>query len=160
MAPILPFTSEEAWEAMPSYKRKEESIHLELFPSFKEKWLEDELFSEWTDLTAVRDKVLKELERKREEKLIGNSLEASVTLDVPASKESLLQKYKKDLASLLLVSTVHLAHTEDEEIKVNVTKAEGKKCQRCWNYSLYVGKSSRFPLFCKRCEEVVSQIEK
>lgn len=159
MAPILPFTSEEAWETMPHYEGKEESIHLELFPSFKEKWLEDELFSEWTDLTAVREKVLKELERTRKEKLIGNSLEASVTLDVPASKENLLEKHKKDLASLFIVSAVHLTPTEEEEIKVKVTKAEGKKCQRCWNYSPYVGKSSRFPLFCKRCEEVVSQIE-
>ncbi len=159
MAPILPFTSEEAWEAMPHYEGKEESIHLELFPSFKEKWLEDELFSEWADLIAVREKVLKELERTREEKLIGNSLEASVTLDIPASKESLLEKHEKDLASLFIVSAVHLTPTEDEEIKVKVTKAEGEKCQRCWNYSPYVGKSSRFPLFCKRCEEVVSQIE-
>ena len=82
-----------------------------------------------------------------------------MTLDVPASMESLLKKHEKGLASLFIVSAVHFAPAEDGEIKVKVTKAEGEKCQRCWNYSLYVGKSFKYPLFCKRCEEVVSKIE-
>ena len=158
MAPILPFTSEEAWEAMPGYGGKEESIHLELFPSFVEKWQEDESFREWEELISIREKVLKELERAREEKLIGNSLEAAVTLDVPASLESLLNKHKKGLASLFIVSAVHFVPAEDREIKVKVTKAEGEKCQRCWSYSPYVGGSFKYPLFCKRCEEVISKI--
>jgi isoleucyl-tRNA synthetase len=159
MAPILPFTTEEAWEAMPDYTGKEESVHLELFPVFKGKWLDDGSFSEWEDLIAIREKVLKDLERAREEKLIGNSLQASVALDVPSSLKGLLKKHQKDLASLFIVSSVHLSSTDKEDLQVNVTKAGGEKCQRCWNYSSYVGKSSKYPLFCKRCEEVVSKIE-
>jgi len=155
MAPILPFTTEEAWEVMPQFKGKEESIHLELFPSFKEKWLEPDLFNQWKSLISVRDEVLKKLEKAREEKFIGNSLEASITLKVPSSKENLLKKYEKKLPSLFIVSAVTIATSSDEELEVKVAKAPGEKCQRCWNFSPYVGKSSQYPHFCKRCEEVV-----
>lgn len=159
MAPILPFTTEEAWEAMPDLEGKEESVHLELFPAFDKTWLEDDAFSEWQSLMDIREKVLKELEKAREGKLIGNSLEASVTLEASVSEEALLRKYEKDLASLFIVSSVTFALTGDKELAVKVTKAEGEKCQRCWNFSSYVGKSSEYPLFCKRCEGVVREIQ-
>ena len=158
MAPILPFTTEEAWEAMPPFKGKEESVHLELFPSFKEIWLDPELFDEWESLVSVREKVLKGLEEVREEKLVGNSLEASVTLGVPTSQQNLLKKHEKELASLFIVSAVNLSASSEEELEVKVTKASGEKCQRCWNFSTYVGKSSQYPLFCRRCEEVVKKM--
>ncbi len=158
MAPILPFTTEEAWQAMPSFKGKEESVHLDLFPSFTETWLETGLFDEWESLVSVREKVLKELENARERKLIGNSLEASVTLGVPTSLQNLLKKYEKDLASLFIVSAVKLATSTDEELEVKVMKASGEKCQRCWNFSTYVGKSSQYPFFCQRCEDVVKKM--
>jgi isoleucyl-tRNA synthetase len=155
MAPILPFTTEEAWEIMPAFEGKEESIHLEKFPSFQEKWLDDSLFQEWEHLVLVRDKVLKELEGAREEKLIGNSLEASIVLKVPSSQEELLRKYETQLPSLFIVSAVELQSQPGEEFEVKVSKAPWEKCQRCWNFLPYVGKSSEYPHFCKRCEEVV-----
>ncbi len=155
MAPILPFTTEEAWEIMPAFKGKEESIHLEEFPPFKEKWLDDDLFQERERLGLVREKVLKKLESAREKELIGNSLEASVTLKVPPSKEEFLKKYEKELPSLFIVSALELQSQSGEELEVEVSKAPGEKCQRCWNFSPYVGKSSEYPHFCKRCEEVV-----
>jgi isoleucyl-tRNA synthetase len=155
MAPILPFTTEEAWEIMPAFEGKEESIHLEKFPSFQEKWLDDSLFQEWEHLVLVRDKVLKELEGAREERLIGNSLEASIVLKVPSSQEELLRKYETQLPSLFIVSAVELQSQPGEEFEVKVSKAPWEKCQRCWNFLPYVGKSSEYPHFCKRCEEVV-----
>jgi len=158
MAPILPFTTEEAWEVMPHFLGKEESVHLEQFPSFEEKWLEPDLFHELENLILLRDRVLKELERARESKLIGNSLEAKVLLKVPDSQKELLAKYEKDLPSLFIVSSVALETHPREDLDVEVTRAPGKKCQRCWNFSPYVGESSEYPHFCKRCEEVVKEM--
>ncbi len=155
MAPILPFTTEEVWETMPAFKGKEESIHLEEFPEFKEKWLDDDLFEEGESLLLVRDRVLKELEVARDEGLILNSLEANITLKVPASQQELLNKYKEELSSFFIVSAVELQAQSGQELEVKVSKAPGAKCQRCWNFSPYVGRSSEYPHFCKRCEEVV-----
>jgi isoleucyl-tRNA synthetase len=155
MAPILPFTTEEVWDIMPSFKGKEESIHLEEFSAFKEKWLSDDLFQERENLGIAREKVLKQLEIAREEKLIGDSLEAKVKLKVPSSEQELLKKHEEELPSLFIVSAVELQPQSDGELESEVLKAPGIKCQRCWNFSTYVGKSSEYPHFCKRCEEVV-----
>lgn len=159
-APILPFTTEEAWETMPPFEEKGESIHLGQFPSFKERYVDDVLRHEWESLLAARDKVLKELEKAREAELIGNSLEAGVTLDVPPSHQELVKKYKDYLPSLFIVSAVNLQPQAGEELGVKVTRAPGEKCQRCWNYSEYVGKSGEYPHFCRRCEEVVKNINR
>ncbi len=157
MAPILPFTTEEAWEAMPGFKDKNESIHLGLFPDFEEKWLDEDIFQEWERLSETREKVLKELERKREDKTIGNSLEAGIFFMVPDSLESLFHKYEKDLPALFIVSSVKLSINKGQELVIDISKAYGTKCVRCWNYSPYVGTSVDFPEFCKRCEDVVKE---
>ena len=158
MAPILPFTTEEVWEHMPVSKGKEESIHLEKFPDLEEVWLDDQLLHEWEELILVREKVLKKLEDARESGLIGNSLEASVILNAPAAEEKLLRKYETKLPSLFIVSAVELRFHSGQELTAEVKKAAGEKCLRCWNYSTHVGKSSAYPHFCQRCEEVVKEM--
>lgn len=157
MAPILPFTSEEAWEAMPSFKEKQESVHLSLFPAAEEDWLEEALYKEWEELLDVRETVMKELERAREEKLIGNPLEAKVKLSVPPRLRDLLRRHEEGLADLFIVSAVEIEDSAKEVLGASVKKARGAKCQRCWNYSAHVGTSREYPLFCARCEEVVKQ---
>jgi len=156
MAPILPFTTEEAWESLSGFKGKEDSIHLASFPSFGRKWLDEEVGREMDGLLALRETVLKELERAREEKLIGNSLEAQVHLRIPAAEEALVRKYEGDLASLFIVSSVVLESAE--EFAVRISRAPGAKCQRCWNYSVYVGQSRDYPELCRRCEDVVREL--
>jgi len=158
MAPILPFTTEEAWEILPPYPGKEDSVHLENFPDFKERWLEPEIYKEWEDLFLVREKVLKELEVARESKLIGNSLEAQVILKVPASHTEFLKKYEEKLVSLFIVSSVKLEAHDGDEFEIKVLKAPGEKCLRCWNFSTYIGKSRDYPQFCQRCEQVVKEM--
>jgi len=155
MAPILPFTTEEAWESLPPFAGKEDSIHLELFPSFERPWLEDEVRREMERLLVVREAVLKELEKAREEKLIGNSLEAQVQLTVPEAEEELLRKYEQDLCALFIVSAVTVEPGSASELGVRVSRAPGAKCQRCWNYSPHVGASREHPELCRRCEDVV-----
>ena len=159
MAPLLPFTAEEAWAAMPDFKEKQESVHLHLFPSLDEKWLEPTIFQEWEELVVIRDLVLKELETARENKIIGNSLEASITLKMPADKEPLLRKYEMELPLLFIVSEVILDPYEGDDFVVEVVNAPGEKCARCWNFSTYVGQSSDYPGLCKRCENVVEQMK-
>jgi len=158
MTPILPFTTEEAWEVMPSFQGKEDSVHLESFPLFEEKWLDERTYQEWENLIDVREVVLKELERAREEDVIGNSLEAVVSLKVPSSRVELLRKYEKELATVFIVSSVELKSHSDEELEAVISKATWEKCQRCWNFSPFVGKSSEYPHFCERCEEVMKSM--
>jgi isoleucyl-tRNA synthetase len=158
MAPILPFTAEEAWETMPSFSEKQESVHLELFPRMEKQWQEPALYAEWEELGNIREIVLKRLETAREEKLIGNSLEAKVTLKTPGEKESLLRKYETELPSLFIVSKVEILPYSGNDFEVEVAKAEGQKCTRCWNFSTHVGQSPEYPGFCKRCEDVVERM--
>jgi len=158
MAPILPFTTEEAWIEMPDFQGKSESVHLELFPSFKKGRLEPELIADWEKLIIIRDEVLKALEVARENKEIGNSLEAKVLIRTPSSYEELLKNYEPILASLFITSEVSIEPYEGEKLKVEINKAAGKKCFRCWNFSPYVGASAEYPNFCKRCEEVLKAI--
>jgi len=159
MAPILPFTTEEAWELIPDFKDKDESIHLRLFPSFTQTWLGSDAFQDWEDLGIIREDVLKELEMAREKKLIGNSLEAGVKLKVSTTQKNLIEKYEKELPSIFIVSTVEIEAHDGDILEVAVSKARGQKCQRCWNFSTYVGKSSEYPYFCRRCEEVVKKLD-
>jgi len=158
MAPILPFTTEEAWKAMPAYDDKSESVHLELFPDFSEAWLDEETYQEWESLGGIREAVLKELERAREEKLIGNSLEAAITIQAPEAERELLEKYRSELPVLFIVSAVELGESGGEKLEVGVDKVPWKKCLRCWNYSDTVGTSDAHPDFCRRCEDVVKDM--
>lgn len=158
MAPLLPFTTEEAWQFLPSFSGKEESVHLGHFPEFKERWLEPGLLEEWRVLISLREKVLKELERAREEQLIGNSLEAQVLIKPSRAQFEILKKYEEELASLFIVSSVKLLSLEGKNLEIKIERAPGRKCERCWNYSLSVGKSKDYPQFCMRCVRVVEKI--
>ena len=155
MAPILPFTTDEAWESLPPFAGKDDSVHLESFPSFETPWLEEEPAREWDRLLVLREAVLKELEKAREEKRIGNSLEAAVHLSVPAPDRALFLKYEKDLCALFIVSAVTVDPAAADRLEVRISRAEGDKCQRCWNLSSTVGKSRDYPELCRRCEDVV-----
>ncbi|NOR14166.1 MAG: hypothetical protein GQ544_00520, partial [Candidatus Aminicenantes bacterium] len=69
----------------------------------------------------------------------------------------LLQKYEQELTALFIVSEVDLKQSSGEDIDVKVEHVPFKKCQRCWNFSPYVGSSAACPVFCERCENVVTQ---
>ncbi|MBN1271773.1 MAG: isoleucine--tRNA ligase [Candidatus Aminicenantes bacterium] len=158
MAPILPFTAEEAWETMPGFKEKEESVHLELFPSFKKRWQEDADFKEWEKLYGIRELVLKELEKAREEKLIGNSLEARVRLRPSDEEKNLLKMFADELADLCIVSFIEILTGSSPSLVIEVHREKFQKCQRCWKYLESVGKSAKHPELCRRCEDVVEEL--
>jgi len=155
MAPILPFTSEEAWEAMPDYPGKEESIHLCTFPEEKEAWLTEDKLKKVERVLQIRTEVQKELEKARETKLVGNSLEAQLIIESSPEDFDLLAEFRSDLATIFIVSAVRVEPSASSELKIRVERAEGKKCERCWNYSTSVGQNSDYPQVCARCLEVL-----
>jgi len=156
-APILPFTTEEAWEALPAFAGKSDSIHLELFPEFGSIGLGPAERADWEVLLQVRDKVLKELEGARERKLVGNALEAQVRIQAAPATAEVLERHRGGLCALFIVSDVVVEPGSGEETTVSVVRAPGGKCIRCWNYSPAVGTIASHPEFCERCAGVVAE---
>jgi isoleucyl-tRNA synthetase len=102
--------------------------------------------------------VTKALEEARKEKVIGLSLDAQVHLYLPEKIFSFLQFYEKDLKSIFIVSSVTLHPSKDEkEVRAEVFPAEGKKCERCWNYDVSVGSYPEHQTICERCVEAIQQ---
>ncbi len=168
MAPILTFTAEEAWGYMP--ERRSESVHLELFPEVPREWLDERLEREWERLLEVRREVAKALESARQQGGVGGGLEARVVfVNAPEDLPALLQDKRRLLATLFIVSQVAfegsgrrpLVHYESQEIPglvIDVERAPGRKCERCWVWSARVGESRGHPTLCERCVPVVARI--
>jgi len=167
LAPIVSFTCEEVWQYLPKLATREESVHLAQFPPAVDilgsKTAPDaKTDEEWTTVRSVRDEVLKALETARNNKLIGTGLEAQVAITASDPVYSLLQRYVDQLRYLFIVSQVHLAHGSGNgtgSIKVEVKKADGAKCERCWNYSTHVGEDKNYPTVCERCSAVLNELE-
>ncbi|MGC9055664.1 MAG: isoleucine--tRNA ligase [Candidatus Saccharicenans sp.] len=155
MAPILPFTTDEAWEALPAYRGKEESVHLCSFPNEEEAWLPEEKMKKVDKLLEIREKVQKEMEKARESRIIGNSLEAQLIFKVPPETFDLLDEFKSDLPAFFIVSSVKVIPVDGQELEIVVEKAEGQKCERCWNFSTTVGQDKEYPTVCARCSQVL-----
>jgi isoleucyl-tRNA synthetase len=149
------FTADEIWENLPN--RTEPSIHLSLFPTASSE-SHEALLEEWDRLYAIRDDVLRALEEARVAKRIGSSLEAKVILGASGDALELLRKHQKDLRYLFIVSQVELG--EAKGLSITVSVADGKKCERCWNYSTRVGESERYSTVCERCVAALEEIER
>ncbi|HDZ84328.1 MAG TPA: hypothetical protein ENH45_03830 [Nitrospirae bacterium] len=167
IAPILSFTAEEIWTHIPG--AKEESVFLAEFPEVEEKYIIDEaLKNKWFTFAVIRDEVNKALEIKRADKLIGNALEAKVTIYVIDAVKAMLEEQGDFLPALFIVSAVDVkgfseapdsaySSGEVENLAVLVEKADGSKCQRCWNRSISVGQFSEHPELCERCFNVLNK---
>jgi isoleucyl-tRNA synthetase len=169
LAPIMSFTSEEIWPYLPNLPDRRSSVHIAKFPETAEilggaaipanASKSDE---EWASLRALRDEVLKALEEARNSKLIGTGLEAQVSITASDPLYSLLQRYAGQLRYLFIVSAVTLAPGSGNGtggVHVEVKKAEGTKCDRCWNYSTHVGEDKTYPTVCERCSAVLRELE-
>jgi isoleucyl-tRNA synthetase len=163
LAPLLTFTTEEAWSHMRIPADAPESVHLTLFPEPGE--LTEglpaavrERAGNWTRLMEVRERVLKELEVKRQEKFIGAPLEARVQIAANGDLYPLLSQYSRDLPGLFIVSQVEVTNAPDADLSVTVQRANGVKCERCWKYTTDVGSDAAFPTVCAPCADAVKQI--
>jgi isoleucyl-tRNA synthetase len=164
MAPLMTFTAEEAWRSLPG--AHSESVHLERFPEVPLSWLDDGLKSEWDRLLEVRREVARALELARSRKLIGSGLEAAVRIvSAPEDLPALLRAKQGLLQTLFIVSHVELngrgpasVQYESQEIPglvIDVDRAPGDKCERCWMRSPTVGRHAEHPRLCDRCVGVL-----
>jgi isoleucyl-tRNA synthetase len=168
-APILVFTAEEIWKYLPKTSGESPSVHMALFSE------EDELrtgigpsqTANWDLLAKVRAEVLKALEAARNEKKINSGLEAKVLVGGNPELRAKLATRLAQLPGLFIVSQVDLltagvADYKSElvpSLEVSIQKANGAKCDRCWNYSTHVGENARYPSICERCTAAIAEIE-
>jgi isoleucyl-tRNA synthetase len=170
IAPTLVFTSEEVWKYLPHSAGDPESVHMTLFPSAEEfeRAFDQARAKDWDRLLAVREEILKALEPLRVAKTISSNLEARVTLAATGPLATLLEKHKKHLPAMFIVSQVELADRNGngasaaglEGLQIEASRALGAKCERCWNYSVHVGENSKYPAVCERCVAALDEIER
>jgi isoleucyl-tRNA synthetase len=159
LAPILAFTADEAWEFVPGNGQPATaSVHGAVWRPAVFTRPESEI-AEWKNLFLLREISLPELEKARQAKLIGKSLEAR--LIVNGNGQALLDAklHLDSLRELLNVSQVSLASTGGETIFATVTKAEGQKCERCWHWESDLGQNAEHPMLCGRCVQAVNQFK-
>ena len=162
VAPILAFTSEEIWAAMPHLASDDTgSVLFNDMPKPIELHTDESFLAKWDRIHQVRDEVNKALEGKRNEKVIGKSLEAKVILHCSGELAAFLEAVKDELAAAFIVSQVELSDgagetaSDMEGLSITVQKADGEKCERCWAYSTTVGECEEHPTLCARCAAVV-----
>jgi isoleucyl-tRNA synthetase len=150
LAPILAFTSDEAWE----FAGHAQSIHLELFPAPNESARDTAAEAGIEELLKLRAVIAQAIEPARQQKLIGNALEASVTLQIADSAQlQRLQSLGSELEEFFILSELRIE--PGPETAASLTRTEFQRCERCWRHREYVGKSAAHPDLCERCEAVI-----
>ncbi len=147
LAPVLPFTAEEAWLAR--FPGEDESIHLQDWPVLPDQWRDEALAQRWAAIRDARGIATAELEVARRNGLIGASLQARVTLRGQGF-EALDPALWEEVLIASQVTTEAAA-----EPGATIEPAPGTKCDRCWRVLPEVGQSAAHPTLCRRCEAVV-----
>ncbi|HEI6580518.1 TPA: isoleucine--tRNA ligase [Staphylococcus aureus] len=161
LAPILVHTAEEVWSHTPHVK--EESVHLADMPKVVE--VDQALLDKWRTFMNLRDDVNRALETARNEKVIGKSLEAKVTIasNDKFNASEFLTSFDA-LHQLFIVSQVKVVDKLDDQATayehgdIVIEHADGEKCERCWNYSEYLGAVDELTHLCPRCQQVVKSL--
>ena len=171
LAPILTFTADEIWKYLPG--SRDVSVHVSVFPDEAElaRWLDPDLIVRWEALSRIRERVLAQIEPLRKDKQIGSSLQAQVILTGPAGNMALLQEYVAQLPMLFIVSDVQLRvvaggqaqSTEgstaggDDAVVIEIARAGGTKCERCWRYVPEVSTEPAWAGLCSRCQGALAE---
>jgi isoleucyl-tRNA synthetase len=164
LAPLLPVTADQLWQHIPGHRS--ESVHLEEFPKV-EVYTDAPLLKMWESLLGVREMVNARLEEKRKDKVIGTSLGARVLVTASGSIGALLKSRRADLPMLFNVSEVELTvraagSTEQkpadaaDDVRVEVEKAPGVKCARCWRFVPQVRTEPDCAGICDRCVDALA----
>ena len=159
-APILAFTCDEVWLAMP-HRAEDDARNVlfnEMVQPYAEYALSDEEMTKWSRIAALRSAVNGALEQARADKVIGKSLEAAVDLTVPQEDAFLAEMSEEEVADLFIVSQVKL--TVGDEVKVAVEAAQGTKCGRCWKVLHSVKAVGEHDALCPRCAAVMAKLPK
>ena len=163
IAPILPVTADELWRVLPG--SREVSVHLADFPSGLDELIDSELVERWERLVRIREAVNAKIEILRKNKTVGTSLEACVQLRASGDTLALLERYRDELPTLLIaqaqVESVQMTSTDEssvtgETIGIEVGRASGLKCERCWRYVPSLSNQPDKQGLCDRCVEMLS----
>jgi isoleucyl-tRNA synthetase len=152
LAPLLAFTADEAWEQIPGARVR--SVHLSEWKPVSVTRSDAEREA-WRQLFEIRHRVLPALERERQAKVIGKGLDAKVTLTGNSPLLTTGKTHLEALRELLNVSQLEIHAGNGEDLQVQVGKATGFKCERCWHWEEDVGKAPAHPTICFRCAEAV-----
>lgn len=167
VAPVLTFSSEEVWQHMRKRTNMPESVQLASWPAAHKEYVQTELAEKWGALLALRGEVTKALEIARQNKEIGNSLDADITVYADGSSYELLQSMTAELPNYFIVSAVTMEvgvdrspegswKSEELPIAVVVSPSTAEKCERCWIHTELTTITAGEPGLCKRCAEVMS----
>jgi isoleucyl-tRNA synthetase len=149
LAPITVFTAEEAW----SYLGGPKSVHLQLFPEQDPEWRNPTVENQVAKLLSLRGVIGQAVERARQEKLIGNALEAAVILR--CEPETISSIPNEQIEEFFILSDLKIE--PGTEPAALISKTPHAKCVRCWRHRPAVGKSAAHPDLCDRCEAVVEK---
>ncbi|MCE3267891.1 MAG: isoleucine-tRNA ligase [Burkholderiales bacterium] len=152
LSPILAFTSDEAWEVL--VNDTEDSTLYHLFHEIPMPKASESYLVKWAQIRDFRNVVLKELENKRINGIIGSSLQADLLINADANLYPALSSLGADLKFAYMVSTVTLKEAKENSVEVIVSDAD--KCERCWHYLDNVGENLEHPTICARCVQNVS----
>lgn len=165
LTPILAFTADEIWQAMPHDKSRngESPLFNEIpQPNFIE--ADSEFIAKWDRIHSVRYDVQKALELARNEKIIGKPLEAKVSLYADGELYDFLKSVEAQLPEIFITSSVTVENGDGEVkgdvegLSVTVSKADGEKCERCWKFSDTVGQDENHPTLCAHCAKVMKEL--
>ena len=164
IAPILSFTADEIWQYIPAAEKQEfvfeDEWYTKLFTLSESETLNSEY---WAQILAIRSEVNKVLEQGRNDKVIGGALEAAVTLYANEDIMATLAKLENELRFVLLTSQASVkplqaapteaVQSDIDGLKIEIAKAQGDKCPRCWHYTIDNDPTTHL---CKRCEENIN----
>ncbi|MEO7932163.1 MAG: isoleucine--tRNA ligase [Chthoniobacterales bacterium] len=146
LAPILAYTADEAW----THAGNQESVHLTLLPEVADYPVDAAVEAEAEKLMQLRSLVAQGIEAQRQEKIIGNALEAHVEVSLPAAESPQIDH--DEIEEFLILSDLVLTVGERHS---TVTRTSSSRCERCWRHRPTVGSNSTHPELCARCAEVV-----
>ena len=164
IAPIMSFTADEIWSYIPhSASDNSKSVFLNDMPEKSNIKTDADFTAKWDLIAALREDVKKALEIKRADKVIGKSLEADVILYADGEAKETISGFISELPEIFIVSKVELKDGNGEfkgeldGVTIDVVKATGEKCERCWKFSETVGTFDDHPTLCDRCHNVISK---
>ncbi len=173
IAPILPITADELWRYLPGAGG--DSVHLADFPKGVDTLVDSELIDRWTRLLNLRDAVNGELEKLRQDKFVGTSLEAAVSVTADGELARLLETYRDVLPMLFITSAVTLttgtpsADAGDGTVfsepagtaRIEVSRVDAAKCPRCWRWvrpaTAAINEADDETEVCDRCADALSE---
>lgn len=169
VAPVICFTAEEVWQALPNREEREWSVHMADMPAENDRYLDKALEEKWKKRLALRSVVTKALEEARQAKVIGHPLDAEITIYADGEHLETLKAMEKELADFCLVSQakisgdlsaapVNAVASEDGTVKVSIAVCTLEKCERCWKRTPDVNADPKHEHVCARCAKVLTEM--